>query len=69
MVFRIGLILVVVGAILGWVGDIPIGHPAYTSIELMVAGGLTLAVGLVLVLWTSGQNTSRGDEPPGYIRP
>lgn len=66
---RIGLILMAAGAVMGLIGDYPLGHPAYLSLELMVAGGLTLAAGVVLVLLESGRNNRRSDEGPGYIRP
>ncbi len=66
---RLGFLLAVVGAVTGAIGDWPLGSPLYRSLELMVAGGLMMATGVVLILLKSGQNNSRADEGPGYIRP
>lgn len=65
----LGLILILVGGLLGLLGDYPVGHAAHTSFELMVFGGLMLASGMVLLLLGSAGRGGRGDEPPGFIRP
>ena len=60
----IGLILLLVGAVVGGIGDFSTG-----SYELMVLGGLILAAGVVVLLLSSASRGGRGDEPPGHISP
>ncbi|MBK8013544.1 MAG: hypothetical protein IPK13_19590 [Deltaproteobacteria bacterium] len=64
-----GILLLMVGAVLGLVGDYPIDHPAYRSLGLLVAGGLLVAAGIAVLLIASGARGSREDEPPSRISP
>ena len=60
----IGMILLVVGAIIGGIGDFSAG-----SYGMMVVGGLIIAAGVVVLLLSSASRGGRGDEPPGHIYP
>ncbi|MEQ8272328.1 MAG: hypothetical protein RMA76_22570 [Deltaproteobacteria bacterium] len=70
--FIIGFGLVLVGGAIGYVGDMPINNPAYTSLSLMAIGGVMLAFGVAVLLLTGAVGSSDEDgsgKPEGFIRP
>lgn len=69
LVFIIAFALIVGGAVIGYIGGAPINHPAFTSLPLMIAGGVTLAFGVALLLIVGATGSSETDKPEGLIRP
>lgn len=69
MRYAVGFGLVVVGLVIGLLGDVPLKSPIYTSLEWIVAGGLLVSGGVATLLLTAAHRGSRDDEPEGHIRP
>jgi ABC-type xylose transport system permease subunit len=69
MRYLMPMLLILIGGIIGLVGDYPINSLTYRSFGLMVFGGLMVAAGIVWLLISSARHNSRADEPEGNIRP
>ncbi len=63
MTYIVGFVLMLIGLGLGLVGEV------HASQGLLIIGGFLITSGFTTVLLEAGVRGSRGDEPPGYIRP